>query len=102
MPVNRSVGDVMARPVLGQLIRVEWIDIHTDHSWTAPDAVLGVAECLTVGYAVAIDDVSITLAACTGRAKNAATEQEVNLRMCIPWGCITGWSPLRCGKAVKP
>ena len=81
---------------------VEWIDIQTDHSWTHPGEELGVAECVTVGYVTAIDAIAITLAACTGRSPNSATEEEVNLRMAIPWGCVTSWAPLRPGKRVKP
>jgi hypothetical protein len=91
----------MTIPKLGQLVLVSWVDIQTDHSWAASNAALGPAKCMTAGYVTSTDDASITLAACVGQSINAALEQEVNLRMCIPIGCITSWAPLRVGKTAK-
>ncbi len=104
MPINGRVGDVMRAPRLpkvSSVVIVRWDDIQTDHAWLAPQTALGVAKCFTVGVVIAIDARTITLAACVGAGDSDAST-EVNLRMCIPLGCVTSWSPLRAGREVKP
>lgn len=73
-------------PALGDLVLVRWDDIHTDHGWLAPDAELGVAECVTVGFVVGWTDRVVTLAATRGSADG---EVEHNGRIAIPRGTVT-------------
>ncbi len=91
-------------PSKGHLLIVHWLDIHTDDGWQAPDTPLPLAKCRTAGFVCAVDDVSVTLAACVGVDPTGVpgSRAEVNMRMAIPWGCVTSWERLNyAGQKTK-
>lgn len=85
----------MIRPLLGDLIIAQWVDIMTLSEWQGMDRELGLAACVSVGYVVAQNDRSITLAATYGEAELGDDKDPgTNQKICIPWGTVESWSRL--------
>lgn len=90
----------MSRPDPGQAVLIHWVDISTEHGWTDPGTELELEHCRTIGFVTNVNDRAVSIAACVGAEPEAATQDDVNLRMTIPWGCVTSWLPLVFGKPI--
>jgi hypothetical protein len=86
----------VTQPKVGDLVLIEWVDIHTAMEWAPLGEDPGLAPCKTVGFVTHVSPRHVAVAACMGvDSIKEHTNTETNLRQGIPWGCVTKWRKLR-------